>query len=224
MKPPKLVESINALSFDAFFDKYGPEPEQYHRDIASCLGYEPNISIAQADAKFLRGPLLDDCLSLVEATSGEDYRNSEIKWSAAKKRREMMYPDMKYILFVEGPANPQESLTVPVMQGFISFMVTYEDGMEVMYVYEVHLRPAWQGKSIGQMLMKVVEYIGRKAGLSKIMLTVFKSNHKAIAFYNRLGYREDEFSPQPRQLRNGTVIESAYVILSKALTDPLAVK
>ena len=36
-----------------------------------------------------------------------------------------------------------------------------------------------------------------------------------MRFYERLGYEKDEFSPEPRVLRNGTVVEIDYVILSK---------
>ena len=225
-QPPRLVESVNALSDGAFFAKYGPDSEQLHRDISSRLqSYEPQIIIMLADAKSIRGPLLDECLRLVEATSGDDYRNSEIKWSAAKKRREMILPDMKYIVLTEQNMSMSHgSTTVALLQGFISFMVTYEDGMEVIYVYEIHVEPAWRRKGVGQILMRVTEDMGRKIGLSKVMLTVFKSNQKALGLYRRLGYHEDEFSPQPRQLRNGTMKESSYVIFSKALTDHLAVK
>jgi RimJ/RimL family protein N-acetyltransferase len=54
----------------------------------------------------------------------------------------------------------------------------------------------------------------------KLMLTCFTSNQKAIAFYEKLGYSKDEFSPTPKLLRNGTRVEPDYVILSKVLLDP----
>jgi len=66
-------------------------------------------------------------------------------------------------------------------------------------------------------VMDVVEGIGRNVGVSKVMLTVFKANAAAVGWYARLGYREDEFSPAARRLRNGTVKEPTYLILSKSL-------
>jgi len=65
--------------------------------------------------------------------------------------------------------------------------------------------------------MKVVEGIATNVGVAKVMLTVFKSNNRAVEWYTQLGYHEDEFSPRPRKLRNGTVKEPSYIILSKPI-------
>ncbi|KAJ5543273.1 hypothetical protein N7535_005701 [Penicillium sp. DV-2018c] len=105
----------------------------------------------------------------------------------------------------------------PNVLGFLSFMVTYEDGKEVVYCYEIHLSPAARGRGLGRVLMDWMESIGRAVGLEKAMLTVFKSNNVARRFYERLGYEVDEFSPRPRRLRNGTIKEYGYLILSKML-------
>ncbi|KAJ5096048.1 hypothetical protein NUU61_005404 [Penicillium alfredii] len=104
----------------------------------------------------------------------------------------------------------------PVL-GFLSFMVTYEDSKEVVYCYEIHLSPTARGWGIGKMLMGRMEEIGRLVGLEKAMLTVFKSNESARRFYERVGYEIDEYSPRPRKLRNGTIKDVDYLILSKKL-------
>lgn len=101
--------------------------------------------------------------------------------------------------------------------GFLSFMVTYEDGKEVVYCYEIHLSPMARGRGLGGVLMGQMEEIGRLIGLEKAMLTVFKSNVAAREFYRKGGYEVDENSPQPRKLRNGAVKEWDYEILSKRL-------
>ncbi|KAJ5108098.1 hypothetical protein N7456_004773 [Penicillium angulare] len=101
--------------------------------------------------------------------------------------------------------------------GFLSFMVTYEDGKEVVYCYEIHLSAEARGRGLGGLLMKTMEEIGRSIGLEKAMLTVFKSNVAACQFYEKGGYVVDEYSPQPRKLRNGTIKEFDYLILSKRL-------
>ena len=103
------------------------------------------------------------------------------------------------------------------MEAFASFMLTYEDGEEVVYLYEIHLGEELRGSGLGRYLMDLVENVGRKAGMGKCMLTVFMSNEAARKFYERLGYDVDEFSPGPRRLRNGVVKEADYVILSKKL-------
>ena len=40
---------------------------------------------------------------------------------------------------------------------------------------------------------------------------------KLLKIFKKLGYEKDEYSPQARQLRNGTKVEAEYVILSKAI-------
>ncbi len=127
---------------------------------------------------------------------------------------------MKYLLLHPVPAAPlirKEGELVGLEQtnGFLSFMVTEEDGYEVIYCYELHLQPNLQGKGLGRMMMEVMEMTGSKVGVEKAMLTVFRSNNRAVEAYKCWGYGLDEFSPEPRKLRDGTVKEPSYVILSK---------
>jgi RimJ/RimL family protein N-acetyltransferase len=69
---------------------------------------------------------------------------------------------------------------------------------------------------LGTALMNLVgEIAARIPGTEKVMLTCFTSNVRGVKFYEQLGYAKDEFSPQPKVLRNGTKVEAEYVILSK---------
>jgi N-alpha-acetyltransferase 40 len=171
------------------------------------------------------------CFNLVELTSASDYINSSVGWSASKKKQEMRHPDMRYIL-MRMPQTSAEETTVACSQtvdhpsidadeapirGYLSFMVTYEDRKEVIYCYEVHLSPALQGNGLGRWLMELLEEIGGRIGLKKVMLTVFKSNTIARRFYEKLGFRVDEYSPKPRLLRSGRMKEPDHLILSKKL-------
>lgn len=173
------------------------------------------------------------CFRLIELTSSKDYSGSSIGWSPSKKRKEMKLPDMRYLLLhpnssrervtakggtaISDTPDPAQSPNERNILGFVSFMITYEDGKEVIYCYEIHLSPVVQGRGLGKLLMARFEEIGRRIGLEKAMLTVFKSNSTALRLYDRLGYSVDEYSPQPRTLRNGTVKEPDYLILSKPL-------
>lgn len=201
----KLVESVNALSTADFFTTY--EPLML---ISTLLVDRADLSIRQGDATDISHQLLEACLNLIEKTSRIDYENSELKWSASKKRKEMKLPDMKYIILTENQGGGG-------VAGFISFMVTYEDGYEVLYIYEIHFTPERQGQGLGRKMMKIVEVIGQNVGVAKVMLTVFRANYRAVDWYTKLGYQEDEFTPGPRKLRNGTLKEPSYIILSKPL-------
>ncbi len=52
--------------------------------------------------------------------------------------------------------------------------------------------------------------------ITKVMLTCFLSNTKALGFYHKRGFATDDISPTPRRLR-GKVIRPDYVILSKTV-------
>ena len=206
MTEPKLVESANALSAQDFYDKYAPP--NFMPMLFNGLTPRFHLYWVYGDAKSFTsdGKMLRDCLHLVERTSGHDYEHAEMKWSTSKKWKEMNLPDMKYIIIV----TPEDDIA-----GFVSFMVTYEDGYEVVYIYEIHLVPEWQGKGLGRNMTHIVEAFAQNVAVSKVMLTVFRANTRAVDWYAKLGYQEDEFSPGPRKLRNGTVKEPSYIILSK---------
>lgn len=208
-------------------DDRGQKPAKTSLAAETQIGVYSAATISHAD--------LEACLDLVEFTSGEDYAASSGGWSRAKKRKEMKLPDMKYLILRddaghapnalqgEDPAEADEP-SAPAgrgnktdVLGFLSFMVTYEDGKDVVYCYEIHLSPRTRGRGLGALLMTRMEEIGRLVGLEKAMLTVFKANATAREFYEKGGYEVDEYSPQPRRLRNGTVKEFDYLILSKRL-------
>ena len=207
------VESTNKLDIQQLFAEHFPEPELRNLEHNIRLATTPNVQIAQTDARSLTAAQLNACLDLVEQTSAADYSNSESGWSRTKKRREMKLPDLRYILL----HNESGHVASPELAGFVSFMVTYEDGYEVLYIYEIHFSPDWQRKGLGRLLLHVVETIGANVGVEKSMLTVFKANERAVTWYRKSGYSTDEFSPPPRRLRNGVIKEPTYVILSKPL-------
>lgn len=240
-----LVERTNALSIEDFITHY-VTPTERHTDQStdnSAINKSESTSADQSPENTSITPLdvysaatispadLEACLDLIELTSSQAYAASGAGWSRPKKRKEMKLPDMKYLI-VRGAGRPTERETnqsattdqanVPDpnradVLGFLSFMITYEDGNEVIYCYEIHLAPAARGQGLGGLLMSRMEQIGRSVGLEKAMLTVFKSNATARRFYQKGGYVVDEYSPRPRRLRNGTVKEFDYEILSKSL-------
>ncbi|KAJ5145079.1 hypothetical protein N7448_002471 [Penicillium atrosanguineum] len=219
-----LVERTNALSLKDFISKYIAPPTRRPSEPRSTdLEPETNVPDTPIDAHSaatISTTDLEACLDLIELTSGSAYAASGGGWSRPAKRKEMKLPDMKYLI-VRSPPLGTDAADEPVSRnavlGFISFMVTYEDEKEVVYCYEIHLSENARGKGLGKLLIGKMEEIGRRVGLEKAMLTVFKSNEMAREFYRRNGYVIDEYSPKPRRLRNGTVKEFGYEILSKGL-------
>lgn len=222
----KLVETINALDVETFAGRFcGTNvTSNAENHLKVNTGQDLEVILLSADAlKHHHKDVLEACFGLVEETSANDYKASEIKWSATSKRKEMVLPDMKYLVVRERAegVNPT-SLKAHIaggagIYGFVSFMITYEDGYEVIYVYEIHLDARFRGQGVGTVLMQMVESIGQKVGVEKCMLTVFKANGNALRWYEHSGYGVDDFSPGPRVLRNGTIKEPTYLILSKLL-------
>lgn len=204
------VEAANALPLSAFSSKYlSPTPTtlQFHHPKTSSsyqISLETSSTIHPAD--------FSACFNLIATTSASAYSGSSIGWSPAKKRKEMRLPDLRYLL-----VRSAASTSADKVDAFLSFMITYEDGHEVLYCYEVHLSEHLQGCGLGKYMMGILEEVGRKVGVEKSMLTVFLENKGAVRFYERLGYVEDDYSPRPRMLRNGVVKKPDYIILSKAL-------
>lgn len=134
---------------------------------------------------------------------------------------------MKYLIFRRSRQGPPEvtiadgvSFHREEILGFLSFMVTYEDGWEVIYCYELHVAPKAQGQRIGEYLLLLLNATGYKIGLEKAMLTCFRSNHGALRFYKKIGYQVDKNSPLSIRLRTA-VVEPDYYIMSIPLKDEI---
>jgi ribosomal protein S18 acetylase RimI-like enzyme len=60
------------------------------------------------------------------------------------------------------------------------------------WVNYLAVAPAWRGRGYGRLLMQHVEAALERRGCPKVSLLVRGSNRDAMAFYQRLGYTEDE--------------------------------
>ena len=216
----KLVESVNAFGA-SFFNEFLNDHEGIREDFCTSIRKGPMFgghlleNMVSWQLKRDRDRM-NMCLDLIDKTSKADYDGSGKKWSRAAKRKEILLPDMKYLLYWQSPVG-EGIYSGGELIGFVSFMITYEDGHEVIYIYEIHFKESHQGLGYGRDLMNVVEAIGREVGVEKAMLTVFKSNERAVKWYHKRGYIVDEYSPEPKKFRDGTVKEAAYLILSKKL-------
>ncbi|KAI9770350.1 MAG: hypothetical protein M1839_003227 [Geoglossum umbratile] len=223
------ITRANALSLPQFRTSYLPSLSAFQAANAS-------YPISLHSAATLAPEDFHACFALIRDTSAEMYRRSAMGWRPGAKQREMRVEDMRYLVVKapgsvekvgdggegEGRAEGAGDVSVrgegePVVVGFLSFMLTVEDGYPVVYCYEIHLQPFMRGCGLGKHLMGLVEGVGRRVGVDKAMLTVFLKNKPGMKFYEQIGYTEDEFSPAPKRLRNGRMKRPGYVILSKVL-------
>ncbi|KAJ2906400.1 uncharacterized protein MKZ38_001760 [Zalerion maritima] len=100
--------------------------------------------------------------------------------------------------------------------GFSSMMPTYEDGRPVLYCYEIHLGDSLLGAGLGRTLISHLLTIAANIpSVQKLMLSCFLSNARGLAFYRKIGFEEDPYTPGPRLLRGGKTLEPDYVILKR---------
>lgn len=216
----KLVEDINALSIKEFQSRYVDEDIlEYHSDRTSPPSTF-NISLVAAD--WLAPGEYNAAFDLIEETSRSDYESSTFGWHPRRKRREMLEPDMKYLLVRRKGTEPTIERREDVgdmdtsILGFLSFMVDYDSSppVPILYIYEIHLAESLRGLGLGNHLMHATDLLARNLGLQKVMLTCFLCNQKAHRFYTDHGFLKDVCSPEDRKTRN-KIVPVDYVILSK---------
>lgn len=62
-------------------------------------------------------------------------------------------------------------------------------------VLSIATHPEWEGRGVGRELMAEAERTARAAGYERMHLTVRVDNHRAIAFYERLGWHRAADEP-----------------------------
>ena len=97
----------------------------------------------------------------------------------AQKAAESRDAEARYIT-VRGGAD--------ALVGFLHYRFLVEEGVDVVYVYELQVGADARGQGVGKLLMMCAELLARKAGLQGVMLTVHKSNTVAAGFYAKLKY------------------------------------
>jgi diamine N-acetyltransferase len=56
------------------------------------------------------------------------------------------------------------------------------------HVENLGILPAWQGHGVGRQLMAAAEQWARQHGAQRLLLNVWEFNHRAVGFYDNLGY------------------------------------
>ncbi|XP_077517149.1 N-alpha-acetyltransferase 40 [Amblyomma americanum] len=137
------------------------------------------------------------------------YEASQWGWSENAKRKELSHRDAWYLVAHMEDDNDGNGLPV----GFVHFRFDMDGGMSVLYCYELQLESHVQRRGLGSHLMRQLDVLAAHFRMCKTVLTVFKSNTGALAFYQKaLGYRIDETSPA------GDAAD--YVILSRRTGVP----
>jgi ribosomal protein S18 acetylase RimI-like enzyme len=142
------------------------------------------------------------CLALTETNMAAMYEAAGWGWNSKKKQRELEDEEARLLVAFDSEERPV---------AFAHFRFIREKDCPVLYVYELQVESGVGRKGLGRHLMLAMELAALKARMEWVMLTVFKCNTAAAAFYGKLKYSTDETCPAEED-------ESAtYSILSKRL-------
>ncbi|OXU30472.1 hypothetical protein TSAR_013542 [Trichomalopsis sarcophagae] len=126
------------------------------------------------------------------------YEESSWGWNGEAKKTELTEDSAWYLIA------SSEGKKI----GFSHFRFDLDDGVAVLYCYELQLELLERRKGLGRFMMQALEAIAAKNQMQKVVLTVLKHNPMALSFFYKLGYKLDSTNPPPSE-------EVDYVILSK---------
>ncbi|KAG8766810.1 hypothetical protein FRC15_006105 [Serendipita sp. 397] len=66
---------------------------------------------------------------------------------------------------------------------------------EVLYCYELQVSSTARRQGLGRELLELMSLFGKQHHMKKVMLTCFKANEDAIAFYKKIGFTNDPICP-----------------------------
>ena len=148
-----------------------------------------SLKISCVHSSQLKPEQLEFITSLTEETMKNHYEKSENGWNRKQKEKEFKHETAR-ILLVENEADSK-------LVAFVHFRFELDDQQKnpVVYCYEIQMPVEWQNRGLGRHLMSALYAIGERFKMFKVMITCFKHNESAIAFYKKLGYIIDICSP-----------------------------
>lgn len=169
--------------------------------------------------------LLEQCLNLFEGNMEDMYKSSSWGFDMEEKRNEFTHDDARFLIILADRGSketPSDSDTSQRVLGFAHYRYEEDDEddptVPVSYLYELQIQSTHQKAGLGKRLMTLVELLALKSKMHKVMLTVFKTNAKAMSFYlNKMKYKVDECSPSNFEGEENENCD--YEILSKSLIE-----
>ena len=65
----------------------------------------------------------------------------------------------------------------------------FQEGYRTLFIDQMAVKPAYQSKGVGKMLIDAVAALGKKEGIKRIELNVWADNEGAKRFYGRCGFK-----------------------------------
>ncbi|CAG0901414.1 unnamed protein product [Darwinula stevensoni] len=115
------------------------------------------------------------------------YLKSAWGWSDREKREELM-DDSAWYLLARGEGD--------ALVAFSHFRFDLDSDLPVLYCYELQIEESYQRKGLGRHMMAILELAAFNSQMVKVVLTVFKHNPEAKAFYQSINFSVDQTSPE----------------------------
>ncbi|KAF5275175.1 hypothetical protein FQR65_LT04207 [Abscondita terminalis] len=149
----------------------------------------------------LEEPVKEWIFDLTKRNMQQIYDSCTWGWSDKKKREELMDEAAWYL--IARMANGK-------LLGFSHFRFCIDEGIEVLYCYELQLEVNIQRKGLGKFMMQILELMAFTNSMKKVVLTILKNNDSSH-FFKTINYQLDDSSP----IEDDDEEEYPYEILSK---------
>ena len=121
----------------------------------------------------------------------EQYDANPWGWNAAVKRSELAHDNARFVLVRGGGGK---------IQAFAHFRFDPDDEVHasraVLYVRELQVAQPFRSSGLGARIMNLLQRVAGQFELDCVMLTVFKTNARALSFYvEKLEYSIDAGDP-----------------------------
>lgn len=151
-------------------------------------GFDPEF------AQTIDGSTLSALLALTKTNMQEIYNSAGVEewaWRDEGKRNQLASSKMRFLI-----ARGAEQH----ISAFMAFKFLLENGIPVIYVYELQVRPEHAGKGLGSHLVDAAMHVckTKAPGIKRLVLTCFRHNTGALSFYKKLGFKEEPHSPSDK--------------------------
>ncbi|KAG2159935.1 acyl-CoA N-acyltransferase [Suillus bovinus] len=149
------------------------------------------------------------------------YTTSSFGWDPRSKKEEMFHPHARLVLCERCDDAPSGRESIPSESRIVAYTIfrfEREAKQDVVYCYELQVTEESRRFGVGKLLMSSLFDIGSRWRMKNVMLTVFKANSAASAFYKSLGFDLDPSSPgYAEDDWQDEESDCDYVILSKSI-------
>lgn len=144
------------------------------------------VTLECKKVKDIPANVVNELFALLQKNMESFYRSCNWGWDGERKFSEMTEDTAWYLIAYDESKKPV---------AFSHFRFDMDYGLDVLYVYELQLTEDVRRKGLGKFMSQLLELIGFKNNMKKVILTVFKHNTGALEFYQSMKYSLDETTP-----------------------------